>query len=516
MYRLSATDLLAKLNTGEVSSVDIVEALTARTEQVNPKLNAFSYRLHARALKDAAASDEVRAKGQVLGPLHGLPVSIKDNLDIRGLDSTMGLASRRNQPAKSDALVVAALRDAGAVILGKTNVPQLLLAQETENALFGVTNNPWDVSRVPGGSSGGEAAAVAAGMSPLGFGTDIGGSIRIPCHFCGVTGIKMTLDRWSNRGSNGAVPGQELVRSQVGPIARRVDDLVLALSALDPIAMARRDPAVPPLPFGDPREVDLSSLRIGFFEDDGFLSPAPAMARAVTEARQVLADRGATLVPYHPEHQADVLFTWLAGLAADGGATFERQLQGEQISPQLASSLRITRLPNAARQAIALAMDQMDEHRVARLLRSLGKKPVHAFWDLVARRTELRRAEIDAWNRVEIEALLCPAHVVPAMAHQTSGDFVPSLAVQFRWTLLNFPAGVVPVTRVRESETHLPARGDRIERKVAAVCEGSAGLPVGVQLVARPYDERTLLATMLAVESGVRDNDDFPHTPVTP
>lgn len=516
MHTLSAVELLGKLNVREISAVEIVEALRSRADAVDPKINALACPLHDRALEDAKSSDEARSRGDKLGPLAGLPVTIKDNLDIRGLDSTMGLEARRGRPAAGDAQIVASLKEAGAIVLAKTNVPQLLLAQETDNVLFGVTNNPWDLSRVPGGSSGGEAAAVASGMSPLGFGTDIGGSIRMPCHFCGVTGFRMTLDRWSNRGSNGAIVGQELVRAQVGPIARTVGDLCLAVDALDPTAMARLDPAVPPLAIGDPDGLDLSGLRIGTFVDDGFLEPAPALARAVTEASEALSDRGAVLVPMVPEHQAEILFTWLGALSSDGGATMQRQLDGEAISPQLASSLRITRLPRAARRAIALALDQLGERRVARLLRSLGRKGVEEYWDLVARRTELRRMELDTWNRMELDAVVCPAHVVPALPHGWSGDFVPSLAMQFRWTLLNFPAGVVPVTRVRGNETHLAPGGDRIERKIAKICEGSAGLPIGVQIVARPYDERTMLAVMLAVEAGARGTSSFPQTPVTP
>ena len=216
--------IASELFADETDHVEIVEALHARIRALDGKLHCFVSWRPEEVLAEARAADAARKQGNLAGPLHGLPVTIKDNIDIAGTDSTLGLRSRQNQPALVDAPVVKLLREAGAIILGKTNIPQLLLAQETDNALFGVTNNPWDLTRVPGGSSGGEAAAVASGMSPLGFGTDIGGSIRIPCHFCGVAGIKMTLDRWSNRGSSTAIPGQELVRSQVGPIARRVSD----------------------------------------------------------------------------------------------------------------------------------------------------------------------------------------------------------------------------------------------------------------------------------------------------
>src|SRR5690606_16320015 len=165
---------------------------------------------------------------------------------------------------------------------------------------FGVTRNPWNLDRVPGGSSGGEAAAVAAGLSPLGIGTDIGGSIRIPAHFCGLFGFKPTLDRWSNRGSHSGLPGQEIVRSQIGCLARSAGDVAMLWRALDPVAQSAADPRVPPLPAADPAAVDVAGLRIGYVEGDPFLEPVPALRRAVQSARDALEKAGATLVPHRP------------------------------------------------------------------------------------------------------------------------------------------------------------------------------------------------------------------------
>ena len=179
IHELTATDMLRHLETGELTSVQIVEALNARRRDVDPKVNAIIM-TREQAFAEAESADQARAKGESLGPLHGLPITIKDNIQVTGTDATLGMQCRRGKAADADAVLVAELRKKGAIVLGKTNVPQLLLAQETENSLFGVTNNPWNLERVPGGSSGGEGAAVAAGMSPLGIGTDIGGSIRVP------------------------------------------------------------------------------------------------------------------------------------------------------------------------------------------------------------------------------------------------------------------------------------------------------------------------------------------------
>lgn len=516
VFELGATELLSRLTTGELTSRAIVEALIARRREVEPRINAFVIE-REEALAEAEAADAARARGDALGPLHGLPITIKENIDIAGTDATLGMRARQGRPAERDAVLVEQLRAAGAIILGKTNVPQLLLAQETENALFGVTNNPWNVTRVPGGSSGGEAAAVAAGMSPLGIGTDIGGSIRIPAHFCGLVGFKPTLDRWSNRGSQGAIKGQEVVRSQIGCLARSVADVELLWRVLDPRVQAQSDPLVSPLEGPDPSAIDLSGMTIGFFDDDPFLEPVQSVRRAVRRAREVLEARGATVVTHHPVASEDIIFTWLAAISADGGRTIDGQLAGESISPQLKPSRMLMRLPDLARRAASGLTSTLGEDRVSRLLASLGEKNVEALWSLTQRRTELRLEEFDSWRRERIDALICPPHVVPALGHRESGDFTLSLGAEFRWTLLNFPAGVVPVTRARPDEVgrYTPNR-DRVEKKVASIDRESAGLPVGVQVIARPYHEHVLLAVMRAIHEGVRGDDGFPRTPVEP
>jgi fatty acid amide hydrolase len=523
VHLLTATQMLDRLEAGDLSSEEIVRALEERIRALDGDLHCFVHRRSTEVLAEARAADEARRRGDRLGPLHGLPLTVKDNIDLVGTDASLGLRARRNQPSYADAPVVHLLKEAGALILGKTNIPQLLLAQETENAIWGTTVNPWNRARVPGGSSGGEAAAIAAGLSPCGIGTDIGGSIRIPAHFCGLAGLKPTLDRWSNRGSNTAVAGQEVVRAQMGPIARTTEDLSLLLRAVDPSRLCALDPAVPPLGLGDPDRVRLEGLRVGCFTDDGFLTPTRAVQRATREARASLEAAGATVVDYAPPAPHSLIYLWLGAITADGGRTIDRQLQGEAISPQLKPSRAALKLPAVARKAMGLVLGSLGEERLARLMECLGEKRVDDLWRLTAERTTLRLAEFDAWNAAGLDAVICPPHVVPAMGHRESGDFTLSLSYAFRWTLLNFPAGVVPVTRVQAHETApdphrgvRPGKPDKIEKKVSAIEAASAGLPVGVQVVARPYREDVVLAIMQAIESAARARDGFPTTPVDP
>ena len=517
IYQLSANQLLAALAAGELSSVEIVTALIARADAVDGAVNCFTQRRQEASLIAAAVADQARSAGEDLGPLHGLPLTIKENLDLRGTDATLGIPARTGQPADTDAAIVSAIQSAGAIILGKTNVPQLLLAQETENEVFGLTRNPWHGGRSAGGSSGGEAAAIAAGASPCGLGTDIGGSIRIPAHFCGIAGLKPTVDRLSVRGSHGAAPGQEIVRAQVGPMARTVADLVLLMRAIDPVAQSKLDPAVPPLPLGDPDAISLKGLRIGWFDDDGYLTPAAPLRRAVDVARLALMDAGATVVDYRPPAAEQMIYLWLSVISADGARTMQDKLAGAAISRQLKPSLRLLRLPRRLRQGLGHLLKARGEHRLSRLTQVLGEKSVQDFWKLAEARTAMRRQEFDLWGRAGLDAVICPAHSVPAMAHGSSGDFTLSNAIPFRYTYLNFPAGIVPVTRVSEPEAAAATSdGDRIERKVASVTAAGAGLPVGVQVVARPYREDMALAVMAAIEAAVRANADFPTTPIDP
>ncbi len=218
----SATDLAARIRSKQISSKAVVEAYLDRIAVVNPKLNAVVQLTADAARKEADEADAALARGEVKGPLHGVPVTIKDTLETTGVICTGGTKGRANYVPKADATAVARLRAAGAIVLGKTNVPELAGAIETDNLVYGRTNNPYDLSRTPGGSSGGEAAIVSAGGSPLGLGTDAGGSIRIPAHFCGLAAIKPTSGRVPRTGQFPLPLGARNPVFHVSLIARKV------------------------------------------------------------------------------------------------------------------------------------------------------------------------------------------------------------------------------------------------------------------------------------------------------
>lgn len=514
LHQYTASEISEGLAAGTLRSAELVQALRDRREALDPDINSFVV-VCDDDMKAAEEADAARARGETLGPLHGVPMTIKDSVDLRGYDSTMGIKSRVGKPASEDAVLVAELRRQGAIFLGKTNVPQALLAQESENEIFGTTNNPWDRTRTPGGSSGGESAAVAAGLSPVGIGTDIGGSIRIPAHFCGLVGFKPTLDRWSNRGSNTAIKGQEVVRAQIGCLSRSVADVQLLWNTVDIPRLAKADPLVSPLASGP--LPDLRGMKIGFVDDDDFLPPSRSIRRAVGLARTALEEAGATIVSHWPVASREVLATWLAAITSDDGKTLRSAIGPDALADAIKPSMNLLRIPKSLRRRLGGLLNTLGERRLGMLLDIAGEKTVSELWQLTQRRSDLRSQEFDAWQRSDIDALICPPHVVPAMRHGESGDFVLSLGAMFRWTLLAFPAGIVPVTQVQSEETMGYEGGtDRIAKRAASILSGSEGMPVGVQVVAKPFCEEAMLAVMAAIEARVTPLDGFPATPIDP
>ena len=517
LHTHGAVELLALLERGEASSVELVEALHRRADAIEPRVGAFAHQFRKEALREAEEADAKRAAGEPLGPLHGLPITIKENIDTAGVPSTLGLRARKDLPAQDDAVTVRLLKRAGAIVLGKTNVPQTLLSpMETVNALFGTTHNPWRHGHGPGGSSGGEGAAIAAGMSVAGVGTDIGGSIRIPAAFCGICGLKPTGNRWSNRGSQTLLSGQRFVRAQIGPMARRVEDLALLLRAVDTPRHTSDDPRCPPVSIGDPAAVEATQLTVGFYEDDGFFTPAAAVRRAVREAAERLEAAGCRVVRFTPPNVEELLYLYFRGITSDGTATLFEALDGEPLAAPLKTLGRLAKMPTRARQGLAKALGLMGETRIEKMLESLGERRVKDLWTLTARRDELAFEEQRAWDLAGVDVVLAPTFVTTAAPIGMAHDFTLGFLNCARYSLLDLPAGVVPVTRVRTDETQRTALRDRLDKRAAQIEGASAGLPVGVQLVGRPWREDQLLAVMGLLEAQVRERGDFPVTPVDP
>lgn len=513
----TATALSELLARRAISSEELVRAHVDRIITLDGRVSSFVELLRGLALEEAKKIDEARARGEALGPLAGLPVSVKENLDMTGRAATLGILARKHKLAKSDAGIVRALRRAGAIIIGRTNVPQLLLSHETRNPVFGVTNNPHSAKHAPGGSSGGEAAAIASGFSTMGVGTDIGGSIRVPAHFCGITGLKPTLDRWSNRGSNGALVGQEVVRSQTGPMARNVSDLTMFFRAIDPLAMAADDPLVPPVPVRDLAGIDVRKLRVGFFVDDGLIRPSLAVQHAIHQSVSALEGAGVEVVPFVPPAIRDAIGCYLAALGSDGGKTAFSQLEGTTIESTLEPLKRAAALSPTVRAGLSRALLALGQERVAWVLSFGGEKAVDELWRITKRARDYRLQLVEAMQKLGIGAILCPAHATAALPHGMGGQFLLAGSYSMLFNLVQFPAGVVPVGTVLESEARRDPSGtsDRFETIAREVDAQSAGLPVGVQIAAPPFHDEEVLALMSTLERALAGSE-RPKVPRAP
>src|SRR6266545_202510 len=331
LWTCSAIELAARIAAGDISAAQAVEAHVERIEEVNPGLNAVVWKRYDAARAEAREADGRKRAGEPLGPLHGVPITIKECLDLEGSPSTFGVDSRRDHRAATDDPYVARLRRAGAIILAKTNVAQLLLYYESDNPVHGLARNPWDRERTPGGSSGGQAAIIAAGGSPLGLGTDIGGSSRIPAAFCGIVGFKPTAGRMPDQ-SRGSIPiGQQAIVSQVGVVARDVADVALGVR----LASGGADPVIPgTTPMGDAGDVDVSRLRVGWFADDGLFAPGPAARRAVREAAEALGRLGARVSEWPPPDPPEAEGLFYGILSGDSFAGVRRVLGSSRRDPR--------------------------------------------------------------------------------------------------------------------------------------------------------------------------------------
>ena len=447
----ASTGALARaIRSREVSSAEVVEAHLRRIDAVNPALNAVVQLRGDQALDEARRSDETVARKTDIGPLHGVPITIKDSIDTAGCVTTGGTMGLAEFVPERDATVVARLRAAGAILLGKTNTPELTLAFETDNLVYGRTNNPYDPSRSPGGSSGGAAAIIAAGGSPLDIGSDTGGSIRLPAHWCGIAGLRPTSGRVPRTGHRLPPGGWDDALTQLGPMARFVEDLALALPIIAGVDW--RDPAIVPMPLGNPAAVELPSLRVAFFADNGIVAPTAETAEVVRTAASILEDAGAAVEEARPPGIEETYELINAVWGADGGAGVRSLLRasGTAQAHWLTRRSQEILLPYAAADAAAFAA-------------------VIARWDA------FRGAMLAFLEHHDL--IVCPVHASPALPHGASPDEDPSFAYTETHNLTGWPAAVV---RAGTS---------------------SEGLPIGVQIVARPWKEDTALAAAQRIET---------------
>lgn len=472
----SVAAIVAGIGAGRLTAATVVRQAAARHETVHARLNAIVQP------RFAAAADE--ARDPAAGPLSGVPISVKDCFGVRGLRTTLGIPARSDCLDEADADLVTRLRAAGAIVVGKGNVPQAMYLHETDNPVWGRTHHPENITRGPGGSSGGDAAAVAAGVVPLAVGNDLAGSLRQPAHACGIATIMPRTSMLGGGGSFVTLPNLRGSRSRAGFLARSTDDLAIACRAAS---------AAP---------VDAVVVRrVGWWETAGPIPPSPAIRRAVAEAVGRLRAAGVETVPLDGRLADAAAWLHLAIISADGGADVRRLLGRDRPMPAVGRLLKLAGLPQAWRPLVATVARFAGRRIEAEGLRATGPRNEAAIADLLAARDAL--ALEFAAAVAGCDAMLCPVSALPALRHGTAARLVLAAAPCLLANLLDLAAGAVPVTRVRsDEEAGRPWSPDPVLRAAAATDRGSRGLPVGVQVIAPPGGtEATVLATMRLIEA---------------
>jgi len=499
-----AFELARDILQGSVSSRDVVAAHIARLQQVQPRVRAISDERFEAAMQEAERADrERRTDPRSLGPLHGVPITVKECFAVQGMRTTLGLKNRVQRIDDHTDPLVARLRRAGAIVVAKTNVPQLMYFYETDNPVFGRTTNPWNTERVAGGSSGGEGAAIAVGGSPLGLGSDLAGSIRLPSHFCGTVGFRPTSGRLEYAHLQANFRGFDAISVQPGPMARCVEDIAQAMRILC-VEETETMPSVtaPPVPWTMSNPGDVRGLRIGICDDDGTMTPCAAAQRAVAESAAILSAAGGSPVPFAVPDARLATQIALQLMSADGGADLRRLLAGERPVWQIRQVLAFARWPAWSRRLGGELLSVLGQTRTRDTIRWTAPLNADRYWQWVLQRDQYRQRFWDAWRNLRLDALVCPVYVTPAFRHGQSADLWMAASYLLWPVLLGGPAGVVPITRVRASEaTGTPRdRRDWVERAIARAESESVGLPIGVQVLAPPWREEVALRVMQSLE----------------
>ncbi len=450
----SATEIVRLVASGHASAVDVVEQHLAQIDRLNPQLNAFVQLRSDRAIAEASAQDEAAAAGRPRGPLGGVPVSIKSAIEVDGLRCETGSPSRKGIVATNDAVCVSRLKAAGAIVLGTTNVADMLMGYESDNPLYGRTANPWDVSRTPGGSSGGESAAIAACMSAAGIGSDGGGSVRVPAHFTGICALKPTPGRVPGTGHQPPCLGPFSLIGVVGPMARTVADVYALFQVV--AGWDDADPMAAPVAVRPLDNQPTRGFRIGFFEDDGHYPVTRETRAAVRSAAEALARTGYDVEGFRPTGLDRARELWDTFFCEVGLMVLKDPLKGAELELAILKAF----LARGARPALT------------------GMALTEAWID-----RDLIRAQLVAQMETH-RILLCPVSSAPAFRHGerswtidgTTVGYLEAMVYTQWFNILGNPAVVVPAGHSAD------------------------GLPIAVQVIGRPFEEELVLSVAAAIE----------------
>ncbi|XP_042675106.1 fatty-acid amide hydrolase 1-like isoform X1 [Centrocercus urophasianus] len=533
---LSLPELSKKIQDGSLPPEHVFYAYVGKALQIARETNCIT-----EYMQESETQLQHTKPGEKKGLLYGVPVSIKDSINCQlmqntlavvddriccpfptqangegwldfvsntphnGHDSMLGFVKNIDKPVAEDSVLVQVLKRQGAIPFVKTNVPQSLISYDCNNLIFGQTCNPLLYTRTPGGSSGGEGALIGGGGSILGFGTDLGGSLRFPAAFCGICALKPTGNRLSKKGVISGICGQKSVTPAVGPMAKDVESLALCMRALLCEDMFNLDSTVPPLPFNEEVYSSTQPLRIGYYETDFFTMPSPAMRRAVRETKQLLEDAGHTLVPFELTNVDYSLYNFcFRGMFADGGVTFLNNFEGELEKGNLGIFFWLVKSPNWMKTLLSWITKPFVP-RLSNVIRSLRANTVEELWSLHREIEESCHQFIAQWKKLNLDVMLCPM-LGPALLIGYPAKLSVAVSYTMLYNSLDFPVGVVPVTLAtdedeKELKNYQGYFRDWWDRGLATAFSSAEGMPVAVQCVALPWQEELCLRFMKEVET---------------
>ncbi|PCH34896.1 amidase [Wolfiporia cocos MD-104 SS10] len=517
----TASQIVEKISAGEWTAVEVLEAFISRACAAQDVSNCLTEIMFNDARSLAKELDEEFARtNQLRGPLHGVPVSFKDLFDIRGYDSTIGYSSYANKPREEDAHLVKIIHAAGGVPFVKTNVPQTMMFFGCSNPLWGTTVSPHHSLFSAGGSSGGEAALLAMDGSALGWGSDVGGSLRIPAAYCGIYSFKPVRGRICKTGVTECLPGFDGVPDVAGPLARSVDDLELACRVTFGHVPDGSDYHHVPVPY---RDVQLGKkLRFGYIVYDGFVKTSPACKRAVLQTIEALRRDGHECVEISVPQPSQAMEIMAELTSADGHETLlgpvgsdpiEKELNLELLGPKLYGWMRSS--------AIWLFRMIMPMETIwHKLFYASRRMSVQEYFASTVKRNEYARLfHEEVWDGHKLDGIICPVQALPQLPQGKCTNLIALPSPTVLWNIVHCPAGVLPVTRVEaEHDAITPEWSD------FTVGEGHGsilleqylyskngyydpvkmdGLPVGVQVVGRRWEDEKVIAMMKLVDNAL-------------
>ncbi|VDM22845.1 unnamed protein product [Hydatigera taeniaeformis] len=525
------TRLQDRVQTDPLSStLKDLSALEIHNRLQYQKITPFeALRVYQRRVVDVLDSncicdviEEAEASAQSIdlnfhSPIRGLPVSVKENIAIGGYDSSIGLMSRLLKPVGSDGVLIKVIRGVGAVPFVTTTMSPTGYCLDGSTQIFGKQRNPYDTRRLAGGSSSGEAILIAKGASPLGFGTDIAGSVRLPAAFCGICALKPTTRRVSTIGVESvSQSGCIALRPVFGPMARHTRLLSDAMRAVLSPVMFGLDPRTPPLSFSEGVFSSNKPLIIGFYTNFGgdiAIKVVPSVESALSRAKACLQAKGHTLVDFQVPDPDKLVSLSMKSMLGDGGIALCKAARCDPVNPRLRRTYFLLGIPALLRRMAGRLVSTFFSKSIGEVIcASTGCQTALEVFTVSKEVEKYQDAFAEAWASAQIDVLLCPAFPFPAPL-ETTPDVLIASAVTFTsiYNLLDYPSGVVPASKVSEDEVVAAKKlegeyrksGDWLNATHAKLQSDTKGLPVAVQVVGKPLDEETVLRVMQEIEEGL-------------